>query len=107
MANKRGGQLGNKNAANFRMFEGAVRAALHQDRSALRDIAAELVKKAKAGEPWAIQMLADRLDGKPKQTIDGKIDHEHTHRAEPVQESLDWLAGVVGPGPKAPKSLPN
>jgi hypothetical protein len=33
----------------------------------LRDVAEKLVACALAGEPWAIQQIADRLDGKPAQ----------------------------------------
>lgn len=36
----------------------------------LRDIAEKLVVCAMAGEPWAIQQVADRLDGKPEQAME-------------------------------------
>ena len=34
---------------------------------ALREVARKLIEQAMLGEPWAIQMIADRLDGKPAQ----------------------------------------
>lgn len=37
----------------------------------LRVIADRLVKEAMAGESWAIQQVADRLDGKPAQAVVG------------------------------------
>jgi hypothetical protein len=37
----------------------------------LRKIAERLTESALAGEAWAIQMIADRLDGKPAQAIIG------------------------------------
>lgn len=39
----------------------------------LRVIADKLVKKAKEGDMQAINAVADRLDGKPKQQIEGDI----------------------------------
>lgn len=37
----------------------------------LRTIAEKLVEAAEAGESWAIREVADRIDGKPMQAIEG------------------------------------
>lgn len=46
------------------------------DHKALRIIARALVEKAQAGDMQAIQQVADRLDGKPHQTVDSNISHD-------------------------------
>lgn len=43
------------------------RAIAQDDAKRLRQCAEILLDKAAEGESWAVQMLADRLDGKPKQ----------------------------------------
>lgn len=49
-------------------FLDALSAALTADDGAqLRAAADALLSAAAAGKPWALQMLADRLDGKPAQ----------------------------------------
>lgn len=71
-----GAPLGNRNAANGRKFADKLRVVLAADDYArLRAIAEEAVKQAEAGEPWAIQFVADRLDGKPAQTIAGDAEN--------------------------------
>ena len=77
------GQSGNPaGRASEKLFTDAVRkAALLDDpvRKIRRlDIIAEkLVKKAMAGEDWAIGQVGDRLDGKPKERQEhaGLMDH--------------------------------
>jgi len=59
---------GNQFAAKSRMFENQLKAAFAKDDyAALRRIAEKSIQLAEAGEPWAVQFIADRLDGKPKQ----------------------------------------
>lgn len=62
---------GNKNAAHRKPFEKALMRALALNEQgfdkSLTTIANNVVTKALEGEKWAIDMLADRLDGKPKQ----------------------------------------
>lgn len=48
-------------------FAALNRAIAQDDAGRLRKCAETLLNKAAEGEPWAIAMLADRLDGKPKQ----------------------------------------
>lgn len=50
-------------------FQAALSRVLAQDSKKLRKIADQLVNAATAGEPWAIQMIADRLDGKVIQQV--------------------------------------
>ena len=68
---ERGAPLGNTNATKNKPFWHAVtRAIAQEDGKRLRDAAEMLLDAAAAGEPWAINTLADRLDGKPNQAIE-------------------------------------
>lgn len=63
-------EKGNKLGAKGRQFDGALRRAIAQDDGKrLREAAEQLLTKASEGEPWAIGMLADRLDGKAPQSV--------------------------------------
>ena len=63
-------QPGHKHGAKSRMFEGALKRAIAQDDGErLRKAAEQLLDQAAAGEQWAIQYLADRLDGKAAQSV--------------------------------------
>lgn len=44
----------------------------------LREVAEVLVSKALDGEPWAVNMVADRVDGKPMQQV--QVTGEFTQR---------------------------
>lgn len=75
---ERGAQIGNKNAAKAKAWEGALRAALAQFENedakiapgqALRRIAEVVVTKALTGDKDAIKEIGDRLDGKPAQSV--------------------------------------
>lgn len=66
-----GAPIGNTNAAKGKMFEGALKRALARKDGSLNKIADQLVTKAEEGEQWAVQMVADRLDGKAKQQVVG------------------------------------
>lgn len=63
--------VGNQNAAKGKMFENALKMTLAKRPAALLNIANTLVDEAEKGEQWAVQMVADRLDGKAKQQIVG------------------------------------
>lgn len=66
-----GAPVGNQNAAKSRMFEQALTRAITQDDGKrLRAAAEKLLDLASEGTPWAVQYLADRLDGKPKQSTE-------------------------------------
>ena len=72
------GQSGNpEGGKRQRRFYAALdRAIAQDDGQMLRDAAEKLLKEAQKGEPWAIQMLADRLDGKPAQQLVHSGDEE-------------------------------
>lgn len=64
MAFENRNNLGSKS----RLFDNALRRAIAQDDGKrLRDAAEKLLSEAANGEPWAIGMLADRLDGRAVQ----------------------------------------
>lgn len=65
------GQSGNpEGKAAIRPFLAALDRAIAQDSGKrLRECAEILLTLAAKGEPWAVQMLADRLDGKAAQPI--------------------------------------
>ena len=53
-----------------RFLTALERAVIQDDSVKLRAAAEKLLDRAAEGEPWAIAMLADRLDGKPTQQFD-------------------------------------
>lgn len=66
------GQSGNPagSSPKQRRFSATLDRAIEQDESKrLRAAAEKLLDLAAAGESWAVGMLADRLDGKPKQQV--------------------------------------
>ena len=64
-----GAPIGNKNAQKGRIWNDQLRKAIAQDDGRrLRASIEQLLNLASNGEPWAIKELADRLDGRPKQT---------------------------------------
>ena len=67
------GQSGNPEGARIhkqkRFFNALDRAIEQDDAKRLRNAAEKLLDLAEAGESWALQMLADRLDGKPAQQV--------------------------------------
>lgn len=70
------GQSGNPAGTpkDYKFQAALTRAIAQDDGKKLRTAADKLLTKAAEGEPWAINMLADRLDGKPTQAIDAKVD---------------------------------
>lgn len=77
------GQSGNPGGRpKERAFADALRLAVNAEiesegakKKKLRVIAERLVAEAMAGESWAVQQVADRLDGKPAQAIIGDEDN--------------------------------
>jgi hypothetical protein len=86
---------GNRFAAKAKTWEGAIRRAINEDRSALHAIAQKVLAEAKAGEPWAITELRNTLDGKPTEHV--KIDQTVEH----VTTYGDYLAGKARPAAPA------
>jgi len=67
----RGGQIGNRNAAKEqRLWSDMLRRKLTQDPNQLERIALKVLAEAEEGQPWAVQEIANRLDGKPVQQVD-------------------------------------
>jgi len=86
----RGGQPGNNNGGKNKVWLQAIeRAARPKD---LQEIAEAVVAAAKAGEPWAVQEIGNRLDGKPMQPV------EHKHENVPQTLSEAYLAYVAAGG---------
>lgn len=75
-----GAPIGNQNAAKGKMFEQALKLTLAKRPAALLNIANTLVTEAENGEQWAVQMVADRLDGRAKQQIVGGDDDDNPLR---------------------------
>lgn len=91
---RKGGQLGNANAA--RPFAAALRSAIAhagKDRAALIDVAKVLLEKALGGDLAAIREVADRLDGKSVQATDLTINDNRIARDLSDAELLDIAAG--------------
>lgn len=56
-----------------KVFDAALRRAIAQGGAEqVRQAAESLLYSAASGVPWALQMLADRLDGKPQQSVEVK-----------------------------------
>jgi hypothetical protein len=74
---ERGGQLGNENAKNGKIWQQAIKRALARKakgtiHDGLDKIADNLVEAASdKADQWAIKEIGDRLDGKPAQSIEG------------------------------------
>ena len=65
--NSIGGQPGNKNGTKNKPFLDALRKSIAQNPQKLRNAADKVLDKAEEGEPWAVNFLADRTDGKAVQ----------------------------------------
>lgn len=53
-----------------KFLEALLRAVAADDGKRLRKAAEELLTQSAKGESWAIKELADRLDGRPHQSVD-------------------------------------
>ena len=75
-----GAPIGNQNARKARLFRDALMRALARVgdgqgiNAGLDKVADRLVSEALAGEQWAIEEIANRLDGKPTTVIVGDED---------------------------------
>jgi hypothetical protein len=94
------GRSGNPGGrSSERAFADALRAAVNAEDPATKRrkivmIAEKVVELAVAGESWAVAQVADRLDGKPAQTMDMTI-----RQMAAKQLSDDELADIaVGSG---------
>ena len=81
-----GGQPNNTNAQKRGAFLRELTKELSQSPEQLRKAIRKLLEQASKGEPWAIQMLADRLDGKP---ISGKLISDFEGSNDEVNQHLE------------------
>lgn len=66
----RGAPIGNTNGSKGRLFYEALRRELAlNDWARLRKAASKLADAAANGEPWAVAEVANRIDGKPAQSV--------------------------------------
>lgn len=79
------GQSGNPTGSRdrFSFLNALNRAIAQDDGKRLRDAAEQLLTLAAEGEAWAIRELADRLDGKPKESVNVNVSER------PVEELSD------------------
>lgn len=74
------GQSGNPGGRKTeKLFTDALRLALNEEdettkKKKLRLVAEKLIKNALEGDNTAIKEIADRIEGKPQQTVEQKID---------------------------------
>ena len=81
-----GAPAGNQNAKKAKEFEAGLRRALARDDWKRFNQGCEKVADAFAdGQAWAAQFVADRLDGKPAQSIGGADD------LPPVRLAFGWM----------------
>lgn len=104
MAFEKGNQLG----AKSRLFDAALRRAIAQDDGKrLREAAEQLLNHAAEGEAWAINALADRLDGKAAQSVTVESpDVENLSLTELRNRVAAALAGLGNPGSSADQPSP-
>lgn len=70
-----GAPVGNQNAAKAKIVSDAIRKALAADDwKRLREGAEKVADAYAKGEAWAVQFVADRMEGKPHQTLSGPDD---------------------------------
>lgn len=70
-----GAPIGNQNAKNGAEWRSAIKRALSRRsgenwRTGLDELADRYVEAAASGDAWALKDIADRLDGKPQQSMD-------------------------------------
>jgi hypothetical protein len=67
-----GAPIGNSNGTKKnRMLTDALKRELTQNPNEVLAIARKLIESAKAGEPWAMTLIHDRVDGKAPQPLVG------------------------------------
>jgi len=90
-----GAPFGNQNSKRFRIVRQAFLQELMKDgpeMKRLRAIADKVIVEAEAGEPWAIGMLFDRLEGRAISTVD-------------LEASLDVKGGEISRGERVARIL--
>ena len=86
-------------------FLAALERAIAQDnQQRLRDAAEKLLDFAAAGEPWAINMLADRLDGRPKQQLEALDEQGRSVAIALIAYDPAQLQAPALPAPDTPEA---
>jgi hypothetical protein len=86
-------QKGNRLGQKAKLFVKEINKAFERDRELLPRIVKKFLDCCEAGEPWAVQELANRLDGKAHQTVDVGIEHTvQTGDAASLTELLEAAA---------------
>jgi hypothetical protein len=95
------GQIANPNGVKReKQFLDNLKRAIAQDNAVrLRAAAERVLDMAAAGEPWAVNFLADRLDGKPVQQVDveGEVIHRNVAELPAVPTTADEWANRYQP----------
>jgi hypothetical protein len=96
---------GNKHGAKARLFDSALKRAIAQDDGArLRKAAETLLTLASEGERWAVEMLADRLDGKAHQSVTVEPRNIEEMTLDQLRAAVvTAIAGDSAPGASAPE----
>ncbi len=88
---KKGGQLGNQNAASQKPWKAAIERALAKrslasKRAAIDDLAERFLQSCDEGDIPAFKELGDRLEGRAVQAVDigGQADNPVVHKIERV-----------------------
>ena len=81
-----GAPVGNSNATKGSEWRQAIKRALaHRSgktyREGLDQVARKFVEAAAMGDPWAMKEIGDRMDGKPKQSMDLDVEGDIGIRA--------------------------
>ena len=85
----KGGQPGNKNAVKeTRMVTNALRRAAAQNPEKLKKACEKVLNEAVAGNLNAFNVLADRLDGKPAQSLTLSGDEENPLTIQEVKRTV-------------------
>lgn len=92
------GQSGNPKGApkkEKRFLTMLERAIAQDDAKRLRAAAEKLLDLAAEGEQWAVEMLAERLDGKATQDIKVNIEDEFTSLLGALASASSEVSGVA------------
>lgn len=98
---------GNQNAAKAREWADTLKHELAEYQSkkrriergqALRAVARMVIDEALDGGMWAVQEIANRLDGKAAQAVEitGSIEHKHVHELTDDQLAHIATGGSIG-----------
>jgi HPt (histidine-containing phosphotransfer) domain-containing protein len=93
------GQSGNPSGAKReKKFVAALNRAIASDDSErLRQAAEKLLDEAAAGQPWAIDQLANRLDGRPAQAVEVSGDQDNPVQLKATVEFVNADPATKGP----------